>query len=158
MAAIAVGKGMDERQAVMKSDCDFIGRIGLVCQPIARIAKQSGEALADFMVGHANVFSRSFDTIRPTSKSVPTENSVCPSTIRQSPCGIVTFGVVPDGRTVGSVDLDVVDAYALRLRYHFGEPRVGTEGSLQRRTALLERCRRLAPVANDVPVRTVKSR
>jgi hypothetical protein len=93
---------MDERHAVMKSDRNFIGRIGLVCQPIARIAKQGGEALANFMVGHANVFSRWFDTTRPTSKSVPTENSVCPSTIRQSPCSIVTFGIVPEGRTVGA--------------------------------------------------------
>jgi hypothetical protein len=33
---------------------------------------------------------------------VPTENSVCPSTIRQSPCSIVTFGVVTEGRNVGA--------------------------------------------------------
>jgi hypothetical protein len=33
--------------------------------------------------------------------TVPTENSVCPSTIRQRPCSIVTFGVFPEGRTVG---------------------------------------------------------
>ena len=55
MATIAVGKRVDENQAVMKADGEFIGRIGSVFQPIARIAKQGGESLANFMVGNTKI-------------------------------------------------------------------------------------------------------
>ena len=56
VATVAVGKGMDQNQAVMKADRQFIRRIGSVFHPIPRIAKQGGESLANFMVGNANVF------------------------------------------------------------------------------------------------------
>src|SRR5216683_766182 len=39
----------------MKADGEFIGRIGLVFQPIACIAKQSCESVADFRVRNADV-------------------------------------------------------------------------------------------------------
>src|SRR5260370_38134930 len=55
MATISVGKRVDGNQAVMKADGEFIGSIGSVFQPIACIAKQSGESVADFMVGNADV-------------------------------------------------------------------------------------------------------
>src|SRR5271169_6220120 len=55
MATVAVGKRVDENQAVMKADGEFIGRIGSVFQPIACVAKQGGESLANFMVGNAHV-------------------------------------------------------------------------------------------------------
>src|SRR6267154_738933 len=55
MAAISVGKRVDGNQAVMKADGEFIGSIGSVFQPIACIAQQSGESVADFMVGNADV-------------------------------------------------------------------------------------------------------
>ncbi len=55
MAAIAVRKRVDENQAVMKADGEFIGSIGSVFQPIARIAKQGGESLANFMVGNTKI-------------------------------------------------------------------------------------------------------
>lgn len=65
MATVAVRKGVDENQAVMKADGEFIGRIGFVLQPIARIAKQGGEAFANFMVGNTNVFFGCSISARP---------------------------------------------------------------------------------------------
>ncbi|MGB6476041.1 MAG: hypothetical protein WBF04_18460 [Candidatus Sulfotelmatobacter sp.] len=55
MATIAIRKRVDENQAVMKADGEFIGSIGSMFQPIARIAKQGGKSLLDFMVGDTNV-------------------------------------------------------------------------------------------------------
>src|SRR3981081_175632 len=55
MATISVGKRMNGNQSVMKADGEFIGSIGSVFQPIACIAKQSGESVAGFMVGDAGV-------------------------------------------------------------------------------------------------------
>src|ERR1700716_3791865 len=46
---------MDRHQAMMKTDSEFIGSIGAVFQPIAGIAQQGGEALANFMVGDTNI-------------------------------------------------------------------------------------------------------
>src|SRR3984893_732003 len=56
MTTISVRKGVDQNQAMMKADSEFIRRIGFVFQPIARVAKRSGESLADFMVGNTDVF------------------------------------------------------------------------------------------------------
>jgi hypothetical protein len=47
MAAIPVGKGVNENQAVMKSNREFIGAIGPVLEPIARVSEQSGKPLLD---------------------------------------------------------------------------------------------------------------
>src|ERR1700687_339437 len=55
MATIAIRKRVDDNEAGRKADADVIGRIGFVFQPIARIAKQGGKSLLDFMVGDTNV-------------------------------------------------------------------------------------------------------
>ena len=57
MGTVAIRKRVDENQAVMKADGEFIGRIGFVFQPIVRIAKQGGKSLLDFMVGTPMFFS-----------------------------------------------------------------------------------------------------
>lgn len=57
MTAIAVRERVNEDQAVMEPDGEFIGGIGFVFQPIARIAKQSGESLANFGVRDTYIFS-----------------------------------------------------------------------------------------------------
>src|SRR5579863_3943655 len=56
VAAITVGKWVDQNQAVMKADRQFIRRIGSVFHPIPRITEQGSQSLADFMMGNANVF------------------------------------------------------------------------------------------------------
>ena len=55
VATIAVGKGMDENQAVMKADRHFIRRIGSVFHPIPGITEQGSQSLPDLMMGNTNV-------------------------------------------------------------------------------------------------------
>ncbi len=56
VASVAVGKGMDQNQTVMKAHSQFIGRIGLVFHPIARVAEQGTQSLSDLMMWNTNIF------------------------------------------------------------------------------------------------------
>ena len=46
---------MNQNQPMMEANCKFVGRIGSVFQPIARLTNERADPLADFVVGHSNV-------------------------------------------------------------------------------------------------------
>src|SRR6202166_3875543 len=55
VAPVPVRERMNQNQPMMDANCKFVGRIGSVFQPIARIPHERADPLADFVVWHANV-------------------------------------------------------------------------------------------------------
>src|ERR1700722_9593276 len=65
VAPVAVRERMNQNQPMMDANCKFVGRIGSVLQPIARIPNERAYPLADFVVWHANVLLGSSIDARP---------------------------------------------------------------------------------------------
>src|SRR5579863_1410442 len=70
MSAIAVRKRMNEYKAVMKPNCLLVWKICVVLDPIASIAKQRDESLADFVGGNAEIFLSSSILPRPLPRLI----------------------------------------------------------------------------------------
>ena len=47
MPSIAVGKGMNRDHAMVKADCDFVARVGLMLDPIIDVGEQCMEFRLD---------------------------------------------------------------------------------------------------------------